>query len=203
MRRLDVRDLRDISFLRALPLSPDGNECALMWLRKRILRKNSPMIAAHLALRPEKRGRNARLAPVWLDQNTLLYATSEGRGAGESVFRAVCVDGGESWEYMRIPMEVTWPCASECWKVCSAGEVSLHCAQDPSWTDGGLHGAEYIVADELPFRQDGLGITNGMRFRAYVYDPGVQSLTPISDETAVCGIHWRQGQPGGIQRPPF
>ena len=187
MRRLDVRDFERYQFPSGLAASPDGNMCAYVVAKANIAQN---CYESDIWLYDRKSGENRRLtsggresAPVWLDQNTLLYATSEGRGAGESVFRAVCVDGGESWEYMRIPMEVTWLAPLNAGKFALLAKYHMHCAQDPSWTDGGLHGAEYIVADELPFRQDGLGITNGMRFRAYVYDPGVQSLTPISDET--------------------
>ena len=187
MRSLDVRDFEQYLFASGLAASPDGRMCAYV-VSRADLTKNS--YESCLWLYDRERGENRRLtcegresAPVWLDQNTILYATSEGCKAGESVFRAVYADGGESWEYMRIPMETTWLAPLDGGKFALLAKYRMHCAQDPSWTDGGLHGAEYIVADELPFRQDGLGITNGMRFRAYVYDPGLQRLTPICDET--------------------
>ena len=42
--------------------------------------------------------------------------------------------------------------------------------------------SDYTVADELPFRQDGMGITNGMRFRCFVYDCASNTLVPVTDE---------------------
>ena len=41
---------------------------------------------------------------------------------------------------------------------------------------------DYIIADELPFRQDGMGITNGMRYRVFVYDRKEDTLNAVSDK---------------------
>lgn len=186
MKKLDIQDFINYRFPFELCASPDKRRCAFTVSRPN-LEKNRYDYTLYLFDR-ETRGvtqlthMGAERGIVWLDDSTLLFNSvrdeefkkKQDSGESLSIYYAINLFGGEAYEYMQIPMDVVWmrPIGKDRFAVLAKYWMEERTKQQKE---------DYIVADELPFRQDGMGITNGMRFRVYVFDRLSSALTPVSE----------------------
>lgn len=187
-KRLEIEDILEYKFLSALRAAPDGERCAFCVSRAGA---EENRYWTDLFLYEEGRIRaltsHGLAGPaVWLGENTLLFPKpdAEARPEARTVYDTLDLETGEEAFHMEIPAAVTWisPLANGMFAVLiksylpdralpADGDCGAQPCQDP----------DYIAADELPFRQDGLGITNGMRLRCCLFDPALGRLSPVSD----------------------
>ena len=146
-------------------LTHSGKEKNSLWLNENII--------LFLGARDEKINSKVKLGETW----TLYYALD-------------IKNGGEAYEYMRIPMEVTGI------KIVDENNFFLTATYDHNSLDlNNLTGDErekaiatieenkdYEVLDEIPFWNNGVGFVNKKRNRLYHFDRTNNKLTPISNE---------------------
>ena len=136
---------------------------------------------------------------LWLNENIILFSGARDEkinskvklGETWSLYYALDIkNGGEAYEYMRIPMEVTGI------KIVDENNFFLTATYDHNSLDlNNLTGDErekaiatieenkdYEVLDEIPFWNNGVGFVNKKRNRLYHFDRTNNKLTPISDE---------------------
>ena len=136
---------------------------------------------------------------LWLNENIILFSGARDEkinskvklGETWTLYYALDIkNGGEAYEYMRIPMEVTGI------KIVDENNFFLTATYDHNSLDlNNLTGNErekaiatieenkdYEVLDEIPFWNNGVGFVNKKRNRLYHFDRTNNKLTPISDE---------------------
>lgn len=136
---------------------------------------------------------------LWLNENIILFSGARDEkinskvklGETWTLYYALDIkNGGEAYEYMRIPMEVTGI------KIVDENNFFLTATYDHNSLDlNNLTGDErekaiatieenkdYEVLDEIPFWNNGVGFVNKKRNRLYHFDRTNNKLTPISDE---------------------
>lgn len=142
-----------------------------------------------------------------LNGDTVLYPSQKdekvksaiGNGEPLTVFYTLDVHGGESKEFMRIPLPVSGIKEIE-------ENVFLVMAQyDPKFSKYGLMSEDeqkafldafkeekdYEVADEIPFWSNGGSFVSGVRNRLYIFKSQTGELTPITaEDEAVSFYHW-------------
>ncbi len=194
-RRLEIEDLLRYRFLSSLKASADKNSACSMFIRRTWRR--TAMTAISIYTMHRQRGirrltdSGSAGSAIWLDQSHVLFASKEDLGAepGKPVteYFVMDIDSGESQFYMRIPAEVNWisdlgggkfACLAKSY-IPDEGGPEPKTAEKETWYH---EERDYIIADELPFRQDGMGITNGMRYRVFVYDRKEDTLNAVSDK---------------------
>ncbi|MEY8298949.1 MAG: prolyl oligopeptidase family serine peptidase [Emergencia timonensis] len=194
-RRLEIEDLLRYRFLSSLKASENKKHCVFN-VHQANLEKNG--YDSDLYLYDAQTEGIRRLtdsgsagSAIWLDQSHVLFASKEDLGAepGKPVteYFVMDIDSGESQFYMRIPAEVNWisdlgggkfACLAKSY-IPDEGGPEPKTAEKETWYH---EERDYIIADELPFRQDGMGITNGMRYRVFVYDRKEDTLNAVSDK---------------------
>ena len=136
---------------------------------------------------------------LWLNENIILFSGARDEkinlkvklGETWTLYYALDIkNGGEAYEYMRIPMEVTGI------KIVDENNFFLTATYDHNSLDlNNLTGDErekaiatieenkdYEVLDEIPFWNNGVGFVNKKRNRLYHFDRTNNKLTPISNE---------------------
>ena len=136
---------------------------------------------------------------LWLNENIILFSGARDEkinskvklGETWTLYYALDIkNGGEAYEYMRIPMEVTGI------KIVDENNFFLTATYDHNSLDlNNLTGDErekaiatieenkdYEVLDEIPFWNNGVGFVNKKRNRLYHFDRTNNKLTPIFDE---------------------
>ena len=136
---------------------------------------------------------------LWLNENIILFSGTRDEkinskvklGETWTLYYALDIkNGGEAYEYMRIPMEVTGI------KIVDENNFFLTATYDHNSLDlNNLTGdkrekaittieenKDYEVLDEIPFWNNGVGFVNKKRNRLYHFDRTNNKLTPISDE---------------------
>ena len=136
---------------------------------------------------------------LWLNENIILFSGARDEkinlkvklGETWTLYYALDIkNGGEAYEYMRIPMEVTGI------KIVDENNFFLTATYDHNSLNlNNLTGDErekaiatieenkdYEVLDEIPFWNNGVGFVNKKRNRLYHFDRTNNKLTPISDE---------------------
>ena len=204
MKALTLEDFYDYQYLSDVRLSPDGQEAAFVVTRADVP-ANGYQAALWLfrytdgsVMQLTETGRDK--APCWLAPGKLLYqstadeALRAAAASGEvwTDYRLLDTATGESRDFMRIPAKVyaLWPLAD--------GTFALKCEYNGNYP--GLHSfdegqraaalaaqkenADYLVADELPFRHDGEGFYNNLRKRLALFDPAAKKLTFVSRDLA-------------------
>ena len=136
---------------------------------------------------------------LWLNENIILFSGARDEKVNSKVklgetwtlYYALDIkNGGEAYEYMRIPMEVTGI------KIVDENNFFLTATYNHNSLDlNNLTGDErekaiatieenkdYEVLDEIPFWNNGVGFVNKKRNRLYHFDRTNNKLTPISNE---------------------
>ena len=194
---LEIEDIVNYRFISSLCASPDGSNCVFS-VHRVDLGKNG--YETDLFLYSDMDRKIRRLteggcaeSECWLDETTLLVSLKSGESkdndAEKPVTRYAVLDfsDGELKPCFEIPANVRWikPIGRNKFAVLAKsylpdmGSPVPKRAERDTWR---CVESDYTVADELPFRQDGMGITNGMRFRCFVYDCASNTLVPVTDE---------------------
>lgn len=192
-QKLDIMDLQDYQFISALQPSPDREKC-VFFVHQMDLEQNGYHSKLYLYQSKENQimqltGQENGGSAVWLDNETVLFQGKKesGKDAEGTAYYALPVSGGEPSFYMRIPADVSWihPLGGRRFAVLAKSYLPDSGAPIPSASLSSTVKAkdeDYVAADEMPFRWDGIGIKNGMRSRCFVYDAGKRTLEPVSGE---------------------
>lgn len=193
-RRLEIEDLLRYRFLSSLKASEDKKHCVFN-VHQANLEKNGYDSDLYLydaqtesirCLTDSGTAGNA----IWLDESHVLFPSKENAfgepGKPVTEYFVLDVSDGKTDVYMQIPAEVRWINYLGGGKfavlaksyILDEGGPAPKTAEKETWYH---EESDYIAADELPFRQDGMGITNGMRFRVFVYDKKEDTLNAVSD----------------------
>ena len=203
MKQLELTDFLNYQYLSCPVASPDKSKVAFVvsqcdeavngyrscvYLFDRKTRKTTRMS-----------GIGKEKSVCWLDDDTLLFPSDRDPvlakrvAAGEAwtVYYALDLNGGEAAEYMRIPMKVNQilPIDGDRFALVAdyhIGKKNPHDyegeAREQVLREQREQEESYRAADELPFRNDGLGFHNGIRARLYLYTRSTGALQPLTDE---------------------
>ena len=195
-KRLEIEDLLEINFISSLQAADDKKHCVFRMHRAN-LEKNGYDSNLYLyesqtdEIRPLTDSGSAGSA-IWLDERRILFASKRDDKASTEPGKPVTdydvldIYDGETHPYMRIPAAVSWIryLGDDQFALLAKSYIpdednpAPKAAERETWYQ---EEPDYIVADELPFRQDGLGITNGMRYRVFLYKRKEDLLLPVSD----------------------
>lgn len=202
MENLKLKDFLDYKFLSNLELSPDKKYCAFVvrvadydsnkylsniW----VLNRTTYEVRKLTALNEEK-------SLIWLNNDTLLFPSMRdeklkekiSNGEQWTIFYAININGGEAYEYMRIPMTVNdiKIIAEDKFLITALYNhygINLHSLDSEEKAKAIeiiKENRDYEILDEIPFWSNGKGFTNKKRNRLYLYDKGTNSLNPISKQ---------------------
>lgn len=119
MENLELKDFLDYTFLSDLEIAPDKNNCAFVvhrsdfednkylsniWIYNFITSKYKKLTTM-----------NQEKKLMWLDNKTILFPSLRDKklkkrideGEDWTVFYGIDINGGEAYEYMRVPMQVS------------------------------------------------------------------------------------------------
>jgi len=201
MKRFSPKCIGEIALLNNVSFTPDGR-WSLFTARTANVDTNSYDSELHL-LNP-KTGKTKRLASgvnafSFLSNKEVLFPAirqqkdKEAIRMGEelTVFYSLPLDGGEAEELFRLELQ-----GAMAWKLGRGVYLvrATHNIARPDFT--GLKGikrrealkkwmeeADYEVADEFPYRRDGMGYMNKLRSRLYIYRVNGRVLTPVTPAT--------------------
>ena len=202
MESIKLNDFLDFSYLGALEWAPNGQK-AVFSVSKADLEENK--YRSNLWLYHKENGKLSRLtamdqekSAVWLDDETILFPSlrdealkkSTEKGERWTVYYAININGGEAYEYLRLPYQIgsLIPLGGEKFLV-SAKQVNnginLHDfsgAEKAAKEKELKHNKDYEVLTEIPYWSNGVGFTDGQRNRLYIYDKAADSMTAITGE---------------------
>ncbi|MDD4324509.1 MAG: S9 family peptidase [Eubacteriales bacterium] len=224
-----VKDILGYKFLSSLVASPDKKKVAFVVSECDEVKNSysSYVYLMDLASRELRRMTNMgnEATVFWLNDETLLFpsnrdeALEQRKKQGEewTCYYALKINGGEACEYMRIPKNVSAIKLVDSNRFAFIADYNLVrkdlCTYEPEEQENLLQRyreqeGSYLVADEIPFRQNGPGLTNNLRSRLYLFDRSNSSLQAISAETENVGFfnvknnriiyspkHFRKGEP--------
>ncbi|MBQ2910899.1 MAG: hypothetical protein IJE55_01290, partial [Clostridia bacterium] len=203
MKPILLEDITTYKFLSGLSYSPDGKNVALI-ASKAELKENGYRRYIYTAdadtLKFKKlTDGGAEGSFFWLNGNTVVFPRvkekedKEALASGEelSVFYAIDLNGGEANELFRLPLKVM--------SVTPIDEENLVLMVKHDLARPELEGlkpderkrtlAQYMqdlkdftVADELPWRFNGMGITNKLRNVVYTYNLKTKALVRVTDK---------------------
>ena len=182
-------------------LSPDGKHLAFL---VRIPDDKTDSYLSKIYVTNVKTGKCKKLTNVgtegnftWVDNKTLLFpsmrndADKKLKEKGEllTVFYQIAIDGGEAEEAFRLSLNGAVPT-----KIAKNLYVIRSFFDNAYPNLEGLKGkardealalykeeADYEVADEFPYRFDGMGYINKKRSRLYLYNSSSKKLNPITE----------------------
>lgn len=196
-KRLEIEDILSYRFLSSLKASADKKHCVFN-VHHANIEKNGYDSALYL-YDAETDGIRCLAdtgeegSAFWTDDRHVVFSTKkspeDGTSPGKPVtsYRVIDIEEGTVHDYMSIPAQIIWIDAlgDEKFAVLAKsylpdeGNPEPVSAERDTWY---CEESDYVIADEMPFRQDGMGITNGMRYRVFIYDRRTDSLTPVSDK---------------------
>lgn len=142
-----------------------------------------------------------------LKEDAILYASQKDEkvkasiesGEPLTVFYELNIHGGESREFMRIPLSVSGIkeidenlfLVSAQYDPKYSGYTSMNEEERKAFLEKHKEDKDYEVADEIPFWSNGASFMSGRRNRLYLYDSTKGDLKPITDEKeSVSFHHW-------------
>lgn len=204
MENLKLTDFLEYQYLSGLAASPNKQRCAFV-VSRCDLKSNGYRSTIHVLERSERRvwqltGLGKEKSFAWLDDDTILFPSVRDEelkkklDSGErwTCYQAISLSGGEAQEYMRIPLNIVRivPVDADRFVLLA---LYQHGRTDPMQLEGEARAnllkeqkeldESYSVAEEIPFRLDWMGFTNGLRDRLYIFDRRDNKLTPVTDET--------------------
>jgi dipeptidyl aminopeptidase/acylaminoacyl peptidase len=202
MENLKLKDFLDYTFLSGLELSPDKNYGAFV-VHTSDFEDNkylSNIWLYNLTTSEYKKltNMNEEKSFIWLDNNTILFSSLRDEklkkriqdGEHWTVFYAIDIQGGEAYEYMRIPMKVNSikKIADEKFLLTAIYDhygINLHSRKGEE-KDKAIElikeNKDYEILDEIPFWSNGEGFINKKRNRLYLFDKGTKDIVPISNQ---------------------
>ena len=202
MENLKLKDFLDYTFLSGLELSPDKNYGAFVVHRSDFEDNKylSNIWLYNLTTSEYKKltNMNEEKSFIWLDNNTILFSSLRDEklkkriqdGEHWTVFYAIDIQGGEAYEYMRIPMKVNniKKIADEKFLLTAIYDhygINLHSRKGEE-KDKAIElikeNKDYEILDEIPFWSNGEGFINKKRNRLYLFDKGTKDIVPISNQ---------------------
>lgn len=211
MESLKLKDFLDYKFLSGFELSPDKKNAAFaVHTSDYDDNKYQSNIWIYNCLSSEYRkltNMNKEKSFIWLDNDTLMFSSLRDEklkkktenGEHWTAYYAIDIHGGEAYEYMRIPMNVSEikKLADEKFLIIAEYDhygINLHSHKGDdkdSAIDKIKENKDYEVLDEIPFWSNGEGFTNKKRSRLYLFDKGTKDIVPISgqfENVSVTGI---------------
>ena len=202
MENLKLKDFLDYTFLSGLELSPDKNYGAFVVHRSDFEDNKylSNIWLYNLTTSEYKKltNMNEEKSFIWLDNNTILFSSLRDEklkkriqdGEHWTVFYAIDIQGGEAYEYMRIPMKVNniKKVADEKFLLTAIYDhygINLHSRKGEEKTKAIeliKENKDYEILDEIPFWSNGEGFINKKRNRLYLFDKGTKDIVPISNQ---------------------
>lgn len=191
MKALEIEDLLQYKFLASLKASPDKSKCAFVVSQ---CCKDSNDYSSCIYLLDLKTEAIRQMSSAgkekslfWLDNTTILFPGMRDEqlkarvalGEPWTCYYALSLNGGEAVEYMRIPKHVTeiQPIDRDRFAIVADLDLdnpdphSIPSAQRDEYLRKHKERLEsYLVADELPFRHNGIGFHNGIRSALFIYD---------------------------------
>ncbi|MDU4695279.1 MAG: S9 family peptidase [Paenibacillus sp.] len=199
MEALQLEDFIGYRFLSAVQLSPNGSYAAYGVKTSNSEKKEYLSDLWITAVRDGQTRQYTGMGDVgsfrWLDDETLFIQADREHSDKElhplepqTHFYTLRLDGGEALKAFTLPLRVTeiLPLNGNRWAVRAiydntyptlTGQTEEEKDQARKNFD---EEQDYTVMDEIPFWQNGAGITNKKRSRVYLYDATDGSLTPLS-----------------------
>lgn len=202
MENLKLKDFLDYKFLSNLEISPD-KKFAAFTVHSSDFDENKYLsnIYIYNCLTSEYQKLttcNKEKSFIWLNEDTILFPSIRDpklkekidKGEQWTAFYAINIHGGEAYEYMRIPMNVSDIKILAENKFIITAEynhygINLHSLSGDEKTkaiDLIKENKDYEILDEIPFWANGEGFTNKKRNRLYVFDKLTHDILPISDK---------------------
>ena len=202
MKNLELKSFLDYKYLSNLDLNPNENIFAFT-LTEAELEKNNYKNSIWIYDIDNKKYKkitqsNNEKNSFWLNENTILFVSNRNEELNEKVkvgetwtsFYAIDINGGEAYEYMKIPMTV-----SAIKRIDETNFIITAEFDNNSLNINNLKGEErneaikkftenkdYEVLDEIPFWFNGQGFINKSRNRLYHFNSSTSELKAITDE---------------------
>ena len=202
MKKYTYSDFTQMVLPHSAQFSPDGRYVAFL---VRIPDDETDSYLSKLYVTDFKTGKVKKLTNTgsessftWVSPKTLLFSSMRSdkdkklKAKGEllTAFYEIAVDGGEAEDAFKIPLD-----GASATKL-GRNTYMIRATFDNSYPDlTGLKGkkrdealemwkeeADYQVADEFPYRFDGMGYINKKRSRLYHYNRATKKLVPITDK---------------------
>lgn len=142
--------------------------------------------------------RNEERNLVWLDNETILFPGIRDKAIKNkvncdenwTVYYAIKINGGEAYEYLRIPLKVNdiERISANIFLLNATYEHNNINVSELKRTEREnaikeiKENKDYEVLDEIPFWNNFTGYTNKKRNRLYIFDSKKQEIKPITDE---------------------
>lgn len=210
-KRLEIEDIAKYKFISSLKTSKDKKNCVFQIhtanLNKNQYNSDLWLYDADTETVKQLTDSGKAGSAVWIDEKHIIYpllqednVNSTEAGRPITLYYVMDIHSGEIKRYMEIPASVIWieSLGRDQFAVLAKSYIPDLDAPDTVKAERDTWHCEekdYIVADELPFRQDGMGITNGMRYRVFVYDRKADTLKAVSDRWQnIESIHAEDGK---------
>lgn len=210
-KRLEIEDIAKYKFISSLKASKDKKNCVFQIhtanLNKNQYNSDLWLYDADTETVKQLTDSGKAGSAVWIDEKHIIYpllqednVNSMEAGRPITLYYVMDIHSGEIKRYMEIPASVIWieSLGRDQFAVLAKSYIPDLDAPDTVKAERDTWHCEekdYIVADELPFRQDGMGITNGMRYRVFVYDRKADTLKAVSDRWQnIESIHAEDGK---------
>lgn len=202
MKNLELKSFLDYKYLSNLDFSPKNNILAFTLTEANIEKNNYKNSIWIYDLENKKNKKITQMDneknSIWLNENTILFSSNRNEEIKDKVkvgetwtsFYAIDISGGEAFEYMKIPAEVT-----AIKKIDENNFILIANFDNNSLSINNLKGEErekaikvfeenkdYEVLDEIPFWFNGQGFINKIRTRLYHFNSLNSELSPLTDE---------------------
>lgn len=181
MQPVKIEDLLSYRFLSRVRISPAGEWAAFVVKQADVERNDyrSDLYLVHLSPPLVRRlttsGRDGPFAWERDGKALLFISRREEPEEGCYLFR-IPLDGGEAERVAKIPHKVKDLALLEDGRLLFTARVPV------GERDESEDAKDYEILDEIPFWQNGEGITNRRRMRLFLFDPGSEEATPLTEE---------------------
>lgn len=184
MDRLLLDDFTKYKFLSGIEFSPNGLYTGFI-CHEINLRENKYL--SNIYVLNSKDTRPLKLTSlgkessfIWKDNKTILFPSirdkkdidRKEKGENFTCFYEINIEGGEANKSFEIPLEVDDIKFLDSENIILTGGFPNHTNKDE----------DFIILDEIPFWDNGLGFSNKKRNRLYIFNLKDKSLRPITDK---------------------
>ncbi|MFH1609262.1 MAG: S9 family peptidase [Candidatus Bipolaricaulota bacterium] len=181
MQPVKIEDLLSYRFLSRVCISPSGEWAAFVVKQADVERNDyrSDVYLAHLSQSLVRRlttsGRDGPFVWECDGKGILFISRREEPEEGCYLFR-ILLDGGEAERIAKIPHKAKDLALLEDGRLLFTSRVPV------GERDESEDAKDYEILDEIPFWQNGEGITNRRRVRLFLFDPGSGEATLLTEE---------------------
>ena len=213
MDRIKLDQFSDFWLLSGLALSPNGSRAAFL-VHSCDMEENA--YRSHIWMQNLETGELCQLTSasdersfLWLDNDTILFSASREKqkekrpGEAETTFYTIRLQGGEAQKTFSIPLAVNAIKPLDGARYLLSASFDNTAPDYASMTEEEQAKAakarkeeeDYTVLDEIPFWENGGGVTNKQRNRLYLYDSAAKRCTPLTDPLFALGS-WKLNEAG-------